>query len=70
MNIFKLGKKVLSGNLSKNDLLIDSKILINAGIQYYKKYDDEYLNCLESNKGWFEICTISHIAEYIRQIKK
>jgi len=64
-----LGKKVICGGLTKVDLLIDTKILVQAGIDYYKNNDEEYLN-EQLNKNWFEVCTINHILHYINQIKK
>jgi hypothetical protein len=63
-----LGKKVIYGDLTKVDLLIDTKILVQAGIDYYKNNDQEYLN-EQLNKNWFEVCTINHIFQYINQIK-
>jgi len=63
-----LGKKVIFGDLTKVDLLIDTKILVQAGIDYYKNNDQEYLN-EQLNKNWFEVCTINHIFQYINQIK-
>ena len=63
-----LGKKVIYGDLTKVDLLIDRKILVQAGIDYYKNNDEEYLN-EQSNKGWFEVCTKNHLCQYINQIK-
>lgn len=68
-NLQELGKKVLIGNLSKNDLSLDTKILVQAGLDYYKKNDEEYLN-ETVNKGWFENCTRYHILQFINQIKK
>lgn len=68
-NFQELGKKVLSGNLSKNDLLLDTKILIEAGLEYYKNNDEEYLN-EQINKPWFLICTKNDIIQYINKIKK
>ena len=68
-NLEKLGKKILFGTLTKNDLLIDKKILVQAGLDYYKNNDEEYLN-EPVNKGWFEICTKNHILQFINQIKK
>ena len=68
-NLEKLGKKVLFGTLTKIDLLLDKKILVQAGLDYYKNNDEEYLNCEPSNKGWFENCTKNHILQFINQIK-
>ena len=34
-NLKELGKKVLFGTLTKNDLLLDKKILVQAGLDYY-----------------------------------
>ena len=42
-NFQELGKKVFFGNLSKNDLLLETNILVQAGLEYYKNNDDEYL---------------------------
>jgi len=68
-NLQELGKKVLFGTLTKIDLLLDKKILVQAGLDYYKNNDEEYLN-EPLNKGWFEICTKNEILQYINQIKK
>ena len=65
----ELGKKVFFGTLTKIDLLLDKKILVQAGLDYYKNNDEEYLNCEPSNKIWFENCTRSHILQFINQIK-
>ena len=67
-NLQELGKKVLFGTLTKNDLLLDKKILVQAGLDYYKNNDEEYLN-EQVNKGWFENCTRNHILQFINQIK-
>ena len=67
-NLQELGKKVLFGTLTKNDLLLDKKILVQAGLDYYKNNDEEYLN-EPVNKGWFENCTRNHILQFINQIK-
>jgi hypothetical protein len=66
----ELGKKVFYGELTKIDLLIETKILVEAGLDYYKNFDDEYLDCEQSNKGWFEICTQNGLLEYVNQLKK
>ena len=68
-NLQELGKKVFFGTLTKIDLLPDKKILVQAGLDYYKKNDEEYLNCEPSNKSWFENCTKNHILQFINQIK-
>lgn len=68
-NLQELGKKVFFGTLTKIDLLLDKKILVQAGLDYYKNNDEEYLNCEPSNKSWFENCTRSHILQFINQIK-
>jgi hypothetical protein len=65
----ELGKKVFFGKLTKIDLLIETKILVKAGLNYYKNCEDEYLTCEQSNKGWFEICTQNMLLEYINQLK-
>ena len=64
-----LGYRVLFGNLSKNDLLLETNILVQAGLEYYKNNDDEYLQ-ETVNKKWFEICTKNDILEYINFLKK
>ena len=68
-NLQELGKKVFFGTLTKIDLLLDKKILVQAGLDYYKNNDEEYLNCEQSNKNWFENCTRNHILQFINQIK-
>ena len=68
-NLQELGKKVLFGTLTKIDLLLDKKILVQAGLDYYKNNDKEYLN-EPVNKGWFLICTKNELIQYINQIKK
>lgn len=68
-NLQELGKKVLFGTLTKNDLLLNKKILVEAGLDYYKNNDEEYLN-EQVNKGWFLICTKNELIQYINQIKK
>lgn len=68
-NLQELGKKVFFGTLTKIDLLLDKKILVQAGLDYYKNNDEEYLN-EQVNKSWFENCTRNHILQFINQIKK
>jgi hypothetical protein len=65
----ELGKKVFFGKLTQIDLLIETKILVKAGIDYYKNNNEEYLN-EQLNKNWFEVCTINHIFQYVNQLKK